>query len=62
MRTTLNTAPAKDTQINLVIPSEMKRRLFDAAAAKGISASQLVREGIALATSAVKVGSDEGRA
>lgn len=49
MKSKLSTAPANDERIVSVIPQELKLRLFDAAAAKGISASQLVREGIKLA-------------
>lgn len=54
MRTTLPTAPLKDEHLRVVVPADMKRRLFDAAAVRGVSASQLVREGVALAVASAE--------
>lgn len=46
MKTSHPTAAIKEDRVVLVMTPELKRRLFEVAAARGISASQFIREAV----------------
>ncbi|MCP8883012.1 ribbon-helix-helix domain-containing protein [Devosia sp. XJ19-1] len=46
MKSKLDTAPALDERISLVLPLDLKARLFEIASRKRLPASHVVREAI----------------
>lgn len=59
MRTKLQSRPLMVERVEIALPYDLKRRLFDAAAARGVSVSHLVREGITLASAQVTAKLEE---
>lgn len=59
MRSKFRLLPLKEERVQIALDTNQKQRLFDAAAAKGVSASHLVRQGIALAVAASVASCEE---